>query len=168
MSDSNSNPRGPRATRPESPEGYWRARPIPWRWAQRKLADARNYWIVTVSPGGKPHARPVWGVLIDDVIYFDTGSRIGSHLSAKPEVTVHLESGDEVVIVEGMAERVSDDARISAFLSAYNVKYEAGLTSLPGALFAVHPKVAFGWVSDPTFHDAGAIFGSTGTRWEFE
>jgi hypothetical protein len=163
-----SNRREPRASRPNSPAGYWRGRPIPWRWAQQRLIAARNYWIVTVTPDGRGHARPVWGVLIDNVIYFDTGSRIGAHLMSNPEVTVHLESGDEVVIVEGSAERVHDDERKAAFVAAYNVKYEAALHAPPGALFAVQPRVAFGWVSDPTFYDAGAIFGSTGTRWDFE
>jgi hypothetical protein len=168
MTDTHSSGQTPKASRPDSPAGYWRSRPIPWRWAQQRLIAARNYWIVTVSPEGKPHARPVWGVLVDDVIYFDTGSRIGTHLMGNPDVTVHLESGDEVVIVEGTAERVRDDERTAAFIQAYNAKYEAALDAPPGALFAVRPRVAYGWVSDPTFYDAGAIFGSTGTRWDFE
>ena len=159
----------PRASRPTSPAGYWRSRPLPWAWARQRLVDARNYWVASVTPEEVPHSRPVWGVWLDDErLYFDTGSRIGSHLMANPEVTVHLESGDEVVIVEGTAERVNDDVRVSRFLAAYNPKYSYELTALPGALFVVHPRVAFGWVSDPSGIDKGAIFGSTGTRWVFE
>jgi uncharacterized pyridoxamine 5'-phosphate oxidase family protein len=159
----------PRAVRPTGPPGYWRSRPIPWQWARQRLVDARNYWIATVSPDGVPHARPVWGVwLDDDRLYFDTGSRVGRYVQANPQLTVHLESADEVVIVEGTAKRVRDRASIARFLAAYNPKYLYEMTAPPGALFVVTPRVAYGWVSDPTGLDNGAIFGSTGTRWEFE
>lgn len=119
-------------------------------------------------PDGRPHSRPVWGVWIDELFYFDTGSRIGSNLLARPDVTVHLESGDHVVIIEGWAERVADPATQARFLESYNPKYNSQLAAPPGVLFAVHPRVAFGWLSDPTGLDGGAIFGNTGTRWDFE
>jgi hypothetical protein len=163
----NGKAKEPRASRPAGPAGYWRSRPIPWRWARERLIDARNYWVVTTRADGRGHTRPVWGVWVEETLYFDTGSQIGTHLIERPDVTVHLESADEVVIVEGTAERVRDDARISVFLSAYNAKYSIHLDAPPGALFVVHPRVAFGWVSDPTGDDSGAIFGSTGTRWDF-
>lgn len=110
----------------------------------------------------------MWGIWLDDVFYFDTGSQIGSNLVERPDVTVHLESGDRVVIVEGTAERVADAATQQRFLGSYNPKYNSALTEPPGAVFAVQPRVAFGWLSDPTGLDGGAIFGSTGTRWDFE
>jgi hypothetical protein len=158
----------PRAGRPTSPPGWWGSRPLPWRWARQRLIDARNYWIVSVLPDGRPHSRPVWGVWLDEHLYFDTGSRIGSNLMANPEVTVHLESGDEVVILEGTAERITDAEEGRQFAAAYNPKYHGELTGPPGALFVVKPRLAFGWISDPTGLDGpGAIFGSTGTRWEF-
>jgi hypothetical protein len=132
--------------------------------------DARNYWIVTVTPQGKPHSRPVWGVWLDDErLYFDTGSRIGTNLIDNNELTVHLDSGDQVVIVEGTARRANDDAdAVARFLTEYNAKYAIQLSAPPGALFVVNPRVAYGWISDPTGIDYGAVFGSTGTRWDFE
>jgi hypothetical protein len=159
----------PKASRPTSPASYWRSRPLPWAWARQRLIDARNYWVVSVLPDGRPHSRPVWGVWSDEQLYFDTGSRIGANLMVNPEVTVHLESGDEVVILEGTVERVTDVEEGHRFAAAYNPKYHGELTEPPGALFVVRPRVAFGWVSDPTGLDGpGAIFASTGTRWDFE
>jgi hypothetical protein len=60
-------------------------------------------------PSGHPHTRPVDGVWLNERFYFDTGSRIAKTLMIHPEGTVHLESASEVVIVEGTAERVTDD-----------------------------------------------------------
>lgn len=158
----------PRAGRPAGPKGYWSQRPLPWGWARQRLVEARNYWVASVLPGGRPHARPVWGVWLDEQFYFDTGSRIGSNLLARPEVTVHLESGDQVVIIEGTAERVVDPARQGRFLESYNPNYHAQFAAPPGVVFAVRPRVAIGWLSDPTGLDGGATFGNTGTRWDFE
>ena len=159
----------PRAGRPAGPAGYWTPRPIAWRWAEQRLIRSRNYWVATTTAAGHPHSRPVWGAWLEDGLYFDTGSRIGTHLLARPEVTVHLESGDEVVILEGTAKQVNDEPEaVARFLVAYNNKYNARANEPPGALFQVTPRVAFGWVGDPEFFDGGAIFGSTGTRWEFE
>ena len=33
---------------------------LPWMWAQQRLVDNKNYWVVTVSASGRPHALPVW------------------------------------------------------------------------------------------------------------
>jgi len=55
-----------------------------------------------------PHTRPVWGVWRDGGFWFSTGSQARRNLEANAAITVHLESGEEVVIVEGVAERVMD------------------------------------------------------------
>jgi nitroimidazol reductase NimA-like FMN-containing flavoprotein (pyridoxamine 5'-phosphate oxidase superfamily) len=76
---------------------------LPWGWAEERLASSRNYWIATARAGGSPHAMPVWGVWIDDAVVFGTSarSRKGRNLTRDPRVVVHLESGDEVVVLEG-------------------------------------------------------------------
>lgn len=33
---------------------------IEWAWVDEQLTKARNYWIATVTPDGKPHAAPVF------------------------------------------------------------------------------------------------------------
>lgn len=130
---------------------------------------ARNYWVATTTSSGKAHSRPVWGVWLDSSLWFSTGSRIGTHLRARPDVTVHLESGDEVVIIEGIAALDSDPADIARFCEVFNVKYAWDFKpDDAGTIFVVKPKVAFGWVSDGSGLDHGAIYNATGTRWHFD
>jgi Pyridoxamine 5'-phosphate oxidase len=78
---------------------------LPWRHAAEKLASSRNYWICTTRPDGRPHAIPVWGFWIDDALYFGTArsTRKARNLAHNSAAVVHLESGDDVVIVEGNA-----------------------------------------------------------------
>ena len=142
---------------------------LPWKWATERLAAARNYWIATTRPDGRPHSRPVWGVWLDDSFYFSTGSLAAQNLAVNPEIAVHLESGSEVVIIEGMAETVSDVALVERVVSIYNAKYhwDVDPNNLPGSFYAVRPRVAFGWVSDESGFDGGAAFHGTATRWRF-
>lgn len=119
---------------------------IPWEHTRERLAASRNYWIATVRPDGSPHTMPVWGVWLDDRFCFatDPASRKGRNLAANREVSVHLESGDEVVIVEGTAEPVTDAALLARIVDAYRAKYDYR----PGrdGLYGVRPNRAFAWI----------------------
>jgi hypothetical protein len=131
---------------------------LPWAWAEQRLVAARNYWIATTRPGGRPHTRPVWGVWLPDGFWFSTGSLARHNLLTNPQITVHLESGDQVVIVEGVAAAVTGAGRLQAFLSAYNPKYDwdaaatddqvTDLVGAPGPAYQVRPRVVFGWDAD--------------------
>jgi PPOX class probable F420-dependent enzyme len=118
--------REPRASRPSFP-GYGIAEAaegmLPWSWAVERLESARNYWVASVNADGSPHAAPVWGLWRDDAFVFGTSpeSRKGRNLRREPRVVVHLESGDEVVILEGRIETVRTD---DAFAEAYHAKYD--------------------------------------------
>lgn len=142
---------------------------LPWKWATERLADARNYWIATTRPNGQPHSRPVWGIWLDDAFYFSTGSLATQNLATNPTITVHLESGSEVVIIEGVAEPVSEAAFVEQVVSLYNQKYhwDVDPNDVPGPFYAVRPRVAFGWLSDESGLDRGSAFHGTATRWGF-
>jgi hypothetical protein len=137
----------PRRSRPRFPSGYGVLDApegmLEWRWAAERLDAARNYWIVTSSVDGGPHAAPVWGLWIDDAVVFSTSpeSRKGRNLAHDPRVVVHLESGDEVVIVEGEVETIGSDDRIA---DAYGAKYDSGN---PEPLwYRVPPRVVYAWL----------------------
>ena len=106
----------PQTDRPRFHESYgiWAADEgaglLAWEWATERLERAHNYWVATASEAGRPHAAPVWGLWQDGVFFFSTarGSRKGQNLAVNPFAVVHLESGDEVVIVEGPVEEVTD------------------------------------------------------------
>lgn len=136
---------------------------LPWSWADERLTASRNYWIITADVVGRPHAMPVWGVWLDAAVWFSTdpGSRKARNLAARPGIVVHLESGDEVVIVEGAAQEVGDRGALEPFARAYNGKY--GHVFDPehpiGVVYRVRPRAVLGW--------AEADFPSTATRWRF-
>ena len=92
---------------------------------------------------------PMWGLWLDGRFYFgtDRGSRKARNLARNPATVVHLESGDEVVILEGAAEEVTDAARRAALDAAYQAKYEMAMTEAPGnlSIWAVIPRVALAW-----------------------
>jgi hypothetical protein len=147
-------------TRPETESSYG----IPasgegmlsWAFVVERMAGDRTYWVSTTLPGGRPHARPVWGVWVDDRVHCGGGERTRwvRNLAANPAVVVHRESGDEVVIVEGEAEEVTDEERLARVDAAYEEKYG---TPHGTPVFAVRPDAVLAWSDYPA--DA--------TKWEF-
>ncbi len=103
----------------------WQA--LPWSWAAQRLISARNYWIVTVSAAGRPHALPAWGVWDDDEhrFCFSCGprSRKAANLGANPMVSIAPEDTVEAVSVEGTAAVVTDGARADQWIDRYLAKY---------------------------------------------
>jgi hypothetical protein len=146
---------------------------LPWRWARHRLETARGYWVSSTRLDGGPHARPIWGVWLEESFWFSTGSLAAGHLPEHPTVTLHLGSTSEVVIVEGTAAPIGDAERLRPAVVAYNVKYEWDYdpnepdTWSPESWFVVRPEVVFGWVVDDSGRDGGAAFHATATRWRF-
>ena len=157
----------PVGDRPDMPECYLGAAPLPWKWAEDRLTEARTYWITTIGPTGRPHVRPVWGLWLDETVQFSTGARHGANIARDPRVTVNLEDGDECVIIEGTAVAVTDEGIRRAFADAYEPKYEWKMTlDFLDVVYVVEPRVAFGWFA----HDiapGATLFGATSTRWTF-
>lgn len=130
---------------------------LDWSWAEARLAAGRNYWIGTSSENGAPAAAPVWGVWHDGAVWFGTSpaSRKGRNLAHDPRVVIHLESGDEVVILHGEVERVPLE---DAVADAYEAKYDHRL-EVPEFL-RLRPRRALAWTE--------ADFPRTATRFDFD
>ena len=128
-----------------------------------RLRESRNYWIATARPDASPHAMPVWGVMLDETVYFGTSasSRKGRNLAGDPRVVVHTESGDECVILEGVVDTIALDDRIA---DAYEAKYETyrpDPAKTEGELwFRIRPHVAWAWRE--------AEYTKTATRFTFD
>lgn len=122
---------------PHVPELYGikpRKRYLPWSHAEQRLAGSRNYWICTTRPDGRPHSIPVWGFWIEGALYFGTArsSRKARNLAHNSAVSVHLESGDDVVILEGNAVEVTDPLTFKKVDGASQAKYQMPLTTILG------------------------------------
>jgi hypothetical protein len=123
---------------------------------RERLTAAKNYWICTASSDGVPHAVPVWAACVNDTIYFGAGPRSTRNLLANPAVTVHLESADEVVITQGVVERVHDPAPAlsKAIDDQYAEKYDwrpssESETPVGDGSFALLPQRIIAWTSFP-------------------
>ena len=155
--------------RPDLPAVYGvprgKKRLLPWSWAQERLAQAAIYWVMTVRPDGRPHAIPTWGSWLDDRFYFGASAetRRGRNLATNPAVGIHLESGDEVVIVEGRAEEIVPDPALAARLVEDTLTTYKNRTDpadwQKGGLYVVRPQVVLAWgqsLKDPTRWRFGA------------
>jgi PPOX class probable F420-dependent enzyme len=159
--------RQPPPERPVIPAGYGIGATtegcLEWEWARERLTNARNYWVCTTRADGRPHAMPVWGLWLDDSVAFSTdpSSVKGRNVAARPHCVVHLESGDEVVVVEGRAERITDREQLGRICSGYEAKYSVRLDPAEPAygVYAVRPRWVLGWRE--TDYPASA------TKWAF-
>jgi hypothetical protein len=135
---------------------------LPWAWAEQRLARSHNYWLVTVRPGGRPHAMPVWGIWVEGRFYFSTGraSRKARNLARNARCIVCNERADEAVIVEGLAREITDRALLERVARPYRAKYKPWtLDAAQGPVYAVRPRVAFGMFEKR--------FVNAATRWRF-
>ena len=136
----------------------------PWTQIEEKLERSRNYWICTSRPDGRPHSMPVWGFWLEGALYFGTAisSRKGKNLAKNPAVSVHLESGDDVVILEGSVVEVLDKPTLEKINQASKTKYKMPLMVMPGEtmVYCVRPRVALAWREKD--------FPTSATRWEFD
>jgi PPOX class probable F420-dependent enzyme len=137
---------------------------LPWSWAVQRLERSHNYWVATSRPDGSPHLAAVWGVWVDGAFRFSTGgrSRKARNLAADPRCVVTPEQAEESVVVEGVAERVTNGAELSRLLAAYRHKYGSGFPDpVQNPVFAVRPRVVFGII------ERAAEFSTSATRWVF-
>ena len=150
------------------PKGYGLNRSsngmVSWSLVEERLAKAHNYWLATSGRGGRPHAAPVWGLWLDGFFWFSTdpASRKGLNIASNPRTIVHLESGDEVAVIEGVTEKIApSDPTMSRFVESYEKKYrfrvDAGNPS--HGIYRVKPSAAYAWFEKN--------FPESATRWLF-
>jgi Pyridoxamine 5'-phosphate oxidase len=134
---------------PESTEGILR-----WAWAVERLDRALVYWLATASSDAAPHVIPIWGAWVDGRWYVEGGpTRWQRNLRANPQMAIHVEFGDEVVIVEGTARELVDPAAplASQIVAGYAKYIEAKdyradpANWSQGGLWELRPIKAFAW-----------------------
>jgi hypothetical protein len=113
---------------------------------EKQLEDAGTYWLVARTVG-HPHPRPVWGLWHDQRLHLSVGSpTLSLAVDRDPVVTVHLDSGTDVVIVEGTAVPAADRGTSSLVIEAYNAKYEWDhQVAQHGELVVVLPQRVLAW-----------------------
>jgi PPOX class probable F420-dependent enzyme len=130
-------------------------RDIDWSQVVARLVEPRNYWLTSIARDGAPHAAPVWGVVVADVLYLYSERHTvkAKNLIRDPRVALHLESGDDVVIVHGRLDDRGDPAASPDVVAALDAKYRdpGDAEYLPSAddafdvLYALVPTRALMW-----------------------
>ncbi len=137
--------------------------PLDWGWVDQRLREAGTYWVVSQG-AARPHPRPVWGVWTDNTLNLSIGSpTVTGDVEQHPLVSVHLDSGTDVVIVEGAVTGSTEDLDL---LRSYDVKYDWDYAvDEYGPLTKVAPSKIMAWRSAGWAGRDG--FQQTG-RWRFD
>ena len=98
---------------------------ISWGWVDRNLRALRSIWLSTTRPDGRPHATPVWFTWDGSTLYFTThrSSQKARNLAREPWVIVHAGDGDDVIILEGNVEIVTEQAELDRVDKERGEKY---------------------------------------------
>jgi nitroimidazol reductase NimA-like FMN-containing flavoprotein (pyridoxamine 5'-phosphate oxidase superfamily) len=150
----------PRRVRPKFPEKWhvpndpklW----ITWEHANDKLARETVYWVSTASHLGRPHAAPVWGIWKQNRFYFETAlnSVKGRNLSSNQSVVVHVQDGNDTVILEGTTRREKRTETLNQLRKDYLRKYQYTpdwSNEQEQIVFMVEPKIIHAWKA-PRMH----------------
>ena len=126
-----------------------------WTEVADRLAEARTYWLGSTTASGAPHAAPVWGVVTGETLhlYSERSTVKARNLAADPRVVVHLESGEDVLIVRGVAEDLGPPAAVPSVVTALAAKYTGPQDQqyLPDhdpdfdVVWAIRPRSAMAW-----------------------
>jgi general stress protein 26 len=133
----------------------------PWADVVDVLTKSEMFWLSTVRRDGRPHVTPLPAFWLDGALHFCTGAaeQKTMNLAAQAECilttgTNDFRSGLDVV-VEGAAERVTDDAKLQRLAALWKSKIDWAYEVEDGAfrdgeqtalVFAVVPSkvLAFG------------------------
>lgn len=161
----------------------------PWSLAEERLANpepARTYWLATVRPDGAPHVMPVIALWVDGAVYFLTGeaTRKGRNLAHESRCVIAVSSTTLPsldLIVEGRAERVTDEATLRRVTDVYASRLEWPLEVSDGrvigpnaptagpppyAMFQVTPTTIFGLPGTTGMHEFDPDDLPRPTRWD--
>ncbi len=122
------------------------------------MARARSPRSAAGGSAGAPHAAPVWGVVTGQTLYLysERSTVKARNVAADPRVVVHLESGEDVLIVRGVAEDIGPPATVPSVVTALAAKYTRPQDRqyLPDhdpdfdVVWAIRPRSAMAWRLD--------------------
>lgn len=83
--------------------------------------NARTTWLTTVNDDGSPHVTPVGALWFDGAYWFQTGSttRKNGNVARDPRCSIARSVENADVVVEGVAERVTDAAALERAATAW-------------------------------------------------
>lgn len=101
----------------------------PWSDVLAVLEGAELFWVSTVRNDGRPHVVPVPAVWCDDALHFCTGPEEQKAVNLARNASCALTTGNNEwkqgldVVVEGRAERITDDTELQRLADRWASKY---------------------------------------------
>jgi nitroimidazol reductase NimA-like FMN-containing flavoprotein (pyridoxamine 5'-phosphate oxidase superfamily) len=143
----------PIVDKPHFPKEYGNPKErLAWSDVETKLAEARQYWIASVRPDGRPHVIPRDGMWIEGALYYGGSPETVHHrnVTRNPNVVVHIGDGWEAFIVEGAieveipseekAQRLSDE-----MFAKYPVYGRLETKIFASGVAVLRPKLVLAW-----------------------
>jgi nitroimidazol reductase NimA-like FMN-containing flavoprotein (pyridoxamine 5'-phosphate oxidase superfamily) len=98
---------------------------VPWANIDAVLRASRTIWLATTRGNRRPHAVPVWFVWDGEQLWFAAHERSQKARNLEQErwAVLHLGDGDDVVILEGLAEEVTEASELVLVDAARAQKY---------------------------------------------
>ena len=127
---------------------------IPWSKIDNWLRAFRTIWVSTTRQDGRPHAVPVWYIWDGSHLYFISARNLqkSKNLAYQPWIVVHAGDGDDVIILEGPVEIITDRAELDSVDAAYRAKYvdpgsgaQATIFEPDADLYRVNVKRIMAW-----------------------
>jgi len=126
--------------------------PLAWADVAARFATEPCWWIGTTGSSG-PQAVPIWGVVVDDVLYFygEPDTLRSRHIVADNRIVLHLPDPMDVLVVKGKATPGPAMRERADLCDAYREKYRSDddrrwLPDAPGMenalVFTVEPRRA--------------------------
>lgn len=83
--------------------------------------NARTTWLTTINADGSPHTTAVGAIWLDGTYWFQTGARTKKHhnIDRDPRCSLAVSILDADVVVEGVAERVTEPSAIARATTAW-------------------------------------------------
>jgi general stress protein 26 len=106
------------------------ARPTPWAQTLGVIRDAELFWLSTVRADGRPHVTPLPAVWRDSALHFCTGAGEQKAVNLAHDAHCALTTGTNRwksgldVVVEGLAERVTDEHGLQRLADAWEADYD--------------------------------------------
>ena len=135
---------------------------VAWERVERALVEAIHYWVATVRPDGRPHLVPRWGVWTHDSFWYDGSPETvhAGNLRHNSAMTLHLESGEHVVVLEGtaspsapltgeIASMISDRFKVKYADRGYAPERDSWSGADAGGMVVFRPRKALAWFSFP-------------------
>lgn len=128
-----------------------------------RFGTERTWWLATSRSDGRPHTAPLWGVYVDGQLLFSSDARSTKsiNLASGPHAVIHLESGDQVAIIEGRTALVAGADLPSDFVPVYAAKYgfEVDTPDPAFTFYRLDPVKVMSWDESD--------FAATAARWRF-